>query len=181
MLTDEKTIPLRDGRTARLATPTAGEAEALLACVKTCFGETPYLSRDPDEFTITAAQEAAWIEAARQSSDTALVVCTVDGQLVGNGQIDFNSMRKTRHRAVLALSVLRAAWGLGIGTALLTELLALARQRGVEIVELSFIEGNDRARRLYEKFGFSVVCEKPFAFRLQNGADCKEITMQRRL
>lgn len=181
MRTTEKTIILRDGRTARLATPTIGEAAGLLRCVKTCFGETDYLSRYPDEFAVTLTQEAAWIDRICASPDHALLACTVDGEILGNGQIDFSPLRKTRHRATLALSVLRAAWGLGIGSALLAELLALARRHGVEIVELSYIEGNDRARRLYEKFGFQTVCEKPFAYKLQDGRFAGEITMQCRI
>ena len=134
MIITEKNITLRDGRTARLAAPEVGDAAALLNCAKTCFGETDYLSRYPEEFTVTVEQEAAWIESARQNPDTALIACTVDGQLVGNGQIDFSPLRRTRHRAIIALSVLRAAWGLGIGSALLTEMLDLdmSDQRGQE-------------------------------------------------
>ena len=59
--------------------------------------------------------------------------------------------------------------------------MELARQRGVEIVELAFVEGNDRARKLYEKFGFAIVCEKPRAYKLRDGSYRKEITMQCRL
>ena len=181
MLAEPKQVPLRDGRTALVQTAEVSQAAALLHCVRTCFGETEFLSRYPEEFTITEAQEADWIENARTSPDTALLVCMADGVLLGNAQIDFSPLQKTRHRAVVALSVLRAYWHLGVGTALFAELMALARRRGVEIVELSYIEGNDRARRLYERFGFSAVCEKPFAYRLKDGTDLKEITMQCRL
>ena len=181
MIVTEKNITLRDGRTARLASPEVGDAAALLNCAKTCFGETDYLSRYPEEFTVTVEQEAAWIESARQNPDTALIACTVDGQLVGNGQIDFSPLYRTRHRAIIALSVLRAAWGFGIGSALLTEMLELARRRGVEIVELTYVEGNDRARRLYEKFGFATVCEKPFAYKYKDGRYASGFTMQCRV
>lgn len=181
MIVTEKNITLRDGRTARLASPEVGDAAALLNCAKTCFGETDYLSRYPEEFTVTVEQEAAWIESARQNPDTALIACTVDGRLVGNGQIDFSPLYRTRHRAIIALSVLRAAWGFGIGSALLTEMLELARRRGVEIVELTCVEGNDRARRLYEKFGFATVCEKPFAYKYKDGRYASGFTMQCRV
>ena len=38
-----------------------------------------------------------------------------------------------------------------------------------EIVELDFIEGNDRAKALYEQFGFKVVAVKPNYCKLKDG------------
>ena len=50
------------------------------------------------------------------------------------------------------------------------ELVAVAEARpSIEIVELEFIEGNDRARALYEKFGFRIMATKPNAFKLKDG------------
>ena len=117
----------------------------------------------------------------RHYKDTARLICTAGDEILGNAQIDFSPMEKTRHRAVVSLCVRQSCWGLGVGTALFTALMELARQRGVEIVELAFVEGNDRARKLYEKFGFAIVCEKPRAYKLRDGSYRKEITMQCRL
>ena len=50
---------------------------------------------------------------------------------------------------------------------------------GIEIVELEFVEGNDRARTLYEKFGFRIVGERPNALKFKNGKMAKEYFMQR--
>ena len=61
------------------------------------------------------------------------------------------------------------------------ELIAAAKERGTEIMELEFIEGNERAKRLYEKFGFRVVSEKPNAFKLKDGTYQKEFCMQKYL
>lgn len=181
MIVKPRELTLRDGRSALLDTPDAGQANALLQCARACFGETDFLSRYPEEFTITPAQEVAWIENARSSPDIALLICTAGDEMLGNAQIDFSPMEKTRHRAVVSLCVRQSCWGLGVGTALFTALMELARQRGVEIVELAFVEGNDRARKLYEKFGFAIVCEKPRAYKLRDGSYRKEITMQCRL
>ena len=48
-------------------------------------------------------------------------------------------------------------------------------------MELEFIEGNDRAKHLYEKFGFRVVAEKPNAFKLKDGTYRNEFYMQKYL
>ena len=61
------------------------------------------------------------------------------------------------------------------------ELIAAAKDRGTEIMELEFIEGNDRAKHLYEKCGFHVVCEKSNAFKLKDGTYRKEFYMQKYL
>ena len=82
------------------------------------------------------------------------------------------------HRATIGIAILRDYWNLGIGSAMLKELVAAARTRGTELVELEFVEGNDRAKRLYEKIGFRVVGERPNAFKLKDGTYRSEFTMQ---
>ena len=64
---------------------------------------------------------------------------------------------------------------------MLEELVAAAQKRGTEIIELEFVEGNERAKHLYEKFGFRITSEKPNAFKLKDGTYLKEIYMQKYL
>ena len=45
--------------------------------------------------------------------------------------------------------------GKGIGSAIVERLLALARDRGVELVEINVDEGDVDAQRFYERHGFS--------------------------
>ena len=69
-------------------------------------------------------------------------------------------------------------WGLGIGSAMLGELIAEARRRGTEQVELEMIEGNERAMALYRKMGFSVMAEHPDAFILKDGSRRSAVFMR---
>ena len=46
-------------------------------------------------------------------------------------------------------------------------------------LELDFVEGNTRARALYEKMGFRIVGVKPNAIRLKNGTLVNEYAMVR--
>jgi ribosomal-protein-alanine N-acetyltransferase len=55
---------------------------------------------------------------------------------------------------VQTIGVLPHRQGGGVGAALLTELLEEAARRGCEAVFLEVRADNDRARRLYERFGF---------------------------
>lgn len=44
-------------------------------------------------------------------------------------------------------------------------------------IELEFVEGNVRARQLYEKMGFRITGVRPNAIRLKDGTLLNEYTM----
>ncbi|MBR4888117.1 MAG: GNAT family N-acetyltransferase, partial [Clostridia bacterium] len=129
----------------------------------------------------TAEDEKALFERVNASDSEAMLVCLVDGKVAGNCQIAWKKSIKTRHRAAVAIALLREYWNLGIGTAMFRELIDTARKNGVEQLELEFVEGNERGKALYEKMGFVVVGEKPDAYRLKDGSSRKEISMIKRL
>ncbi len=57
----------------------------------------------------------------------------------------------------LSMAVVPGWRGQGVGTELLTAVLERARQRGDRAVSLSVEDGNDVARRMYERVGFRAV------------------------
>ena len=48
-------------------------------------------------------------------------------------------------------------------------------------LELDFVEGNVRARHLYEKMGFRITGMRPDAIRLRDGTMLNEYSMVKRL
>ncbi|MGM9644437.1 MAG: GNAT family N-acetyltransferase [Eubacteriales bacterium] len=183
MIFEEKKIALKDGRIALFRTPAVEDAEKMLKYIKTACGETEYLLRYPEEWDEASVEgEENWIRRLRDSQDSMDITCYIDGKVVGNCEINFKSGLKTSHRAGVAIAILREYWNLGIGSAMFAELIAAAEARAeTQIVELEFLEGNDRARALYEKFGFEVVGERPNAFKLKDGRLLKEYFMQREI
>ena len=183
MIFEPKTVTLKNNQTAILKTPPVEDAPKMLDYVTQACGETEFLARYPEEWScISVESEEKWIRGARDGKNKLIITCYVDGRIVGNSEIDFLVGKKIQHRATLAIAILKDYWGLGIGSALFTELLAAANQHsGTEIAELEFIEGNGRAKHLYEKFGFEVVSERPNAFRLRDGSYRSEIFMQKKL
>ena len=181
MIFEDKSITLKDGRTAILKSPCIEDAEKLLNYIQKACGETDFLTRYPEEWTTTVEQEEAWVNRLRSSPDTLGITCCVDGDVAGNCEISFRGGMKMSHRATVAIAILKEYWNLGIGSAMFQEMIAAAQKRGTEIIELEFIEGNDRARHLYEKFGFCVVSEKPKAFKLKDGTYRSEFYMQKYL
>ncbi len=172
-----KTITLKDGRTAILRAPETTDAAELLRYLRTTAGETDYLIRTPEECTMTEAQEAAFIESLNASEWDMMILCEVEGRIAGNCQLSCKRRIKSRHRGEVAIALLKEFWGLGIGTAMMQELIAEANRRGLMQLELEFIEGNTRARALYEKLGFRIVALRPNATRLPSGKLLHEYIM----
>lgn len=181
MLFEEKTVTLKNGQPAVLKNPSEEDAELLLDFIRKACGETDFLLRYPEEWNISVEQEKDWAKRIRFSPDTLGLVCFVDGRVVGNCELRFRGGLKTAHRATVAIAILKDYWNLGIGSAMFTEMIAAARKYGTEIMELEFIEGNDRARHLYEKFGFRIVSEQPNIIKLKDGSYRKEFYMQKYL
>ncbi len=182
MLFEEKTLILKDGRIVTLKTPEIEDAEKLLIYIKTACGETEFLARYPEEWEeMTVEKEAKWVEQLRTSPHKFAISCYCEGRVIGNCELNFMTGIKTAHRTVVAIAILKEFWNLGIGSAFFREMIAAATTYGSEIMELEFVEGNDRARHLYEKFGFEVLSYRPNAFKLKDGSYRAEYYMQKKL
>ncbi len=181
MIFTAKTITLKNGATAILKSPEVADAEQFIEFIGKAYGETEFLTRYPEEWNMPLEKEEAWINRLNGSPDSMAIACYMNGRVMGNCEISFNTGMKTAHRASIAISLLREVWDLGIGTAMMEDLINAAEVRGVEIVELEFVEGNERAKHLYEKFGFRVVSERPDIFKLKDGTYRKELYMQKRM
>ena len=183
MIFEAKQIILKDGRTAILKTPCIEDAEKMLHYIKKACGETDFLARYPEEWdNVSVESEEKWVKNLRESQSTLAITCYIDGEIAGNCEINFRGGIKTSHRATVAIAILKEYWNLGIGSAMFTELISAAQARPeIECVELEFVEGNDRAKALYEKFGFRIIGERPNAFKLKDGRLLKEYFMQKKL
>ncbi|HJA93212.1 MAG TPA: GNAT family N-acetyltransferase [Candidatus Eisenbergiella merdipullorum] len=178
---ETKKIILKNGQEVVFRSPSTSEGAQMMEFLKQLAAETEFILRYPEECRETAQQEAEYLGRMIQSPTDLMIVCTVDGEIAGNCQISFTDRIKTRHRATLAIGILQKFWGLGIGTAMFSEMERAAGEKGVLQMELDYIEGNERGRRLYEKMGFVPVAERPDAIRLKDGTMRKEISMIKKL
>ena len=183
MVYEDTEILLKDGRKALLRSPCEDDAEEMLRFIKKASGETDFLLKYPEEFsTFTLEQEKAFIRGDYDNPNGMMIACIVDGKIAGNCQIAFRTGMKDCHRASVAIALLQDYWNLGIGTRMFEELFRAARARdGVRQIELDFIEGNSRARGLYEKMGFRITGVKPDAIRMRDGTYVDEYMMIKRL
>ena len=179
MLVREFEYKLKDGRTASVRSPREEDAAGLLDYLYVTACETEFLMRYPEECgKYTLEGERAFIEKANTSDCEAEALCLVDGKIAGLAGITWSRAIKTKHRATIGIALVREYWGQGIGTALMKELIRIAEENNDLIqLELDFIEGNARARALYEKLGFRIVGVKPNAIRLKDGTLLNEYSM----
>jgi RimJ/RimL family protein N-acetyltransferase len=183
MLFPELEFPLKDGRTAVFRSPVEADVPQMVDYLVKSAGETDFLMNYPEErSSLTYEREKAFLERVVASESDTMIVCLVDGKLVGTCQITLEQQIKTRHRATVAIGLLQEVWGQGIGTRMFQELLKIAENSPyVTQVELEFIEGNSRARGLYEKMGFRIAGVHPNAIRLKDGTMLNEYLMIKEL
>lgn len=145
------------------------DAAAILEYLKIVGGETDNLNMGAEGMPITVEEEEAFLRSMLDSSDGAMYAAKADGEIIGIANVS-RMKRRMSHRASIGVSVRRCAWHGGVGSALMAALIAFARKNGIEQLELKVRFDNDRAIRLYERFGFAKVGTIP-AFLKVNGED----------
>lgn len=82
----------------------------------------------------------------------------------------------------MAIALISEFWNQGIGTRMFQEMIHIAEEwKDVIQMELEFVEGNSRARSLYEKMGFRITGVRPNAIRLKDGTLLNEYMMIREM
>ena len=183
MVIEDKWVDLKDGRKVLIRNPREEDIEAMLKYIRASAEETEFLNRAPEDFDrYTYEGEKEIFKKWNESENDLALVGIVDGKLAGNCQIVFFDRKKIRHRASIGIAFTTEFWGLGIGSAFLQELIDAAKARPeMRQIELEFVEGNSRARALYEKMGFRITGVRPNAVRLKDGTFVNEYMMVKEL
>ena len=174
---------LKDGRKALVRSPRDEDIPGMLEYLYVSAGETEFILRYPEECgKYTPEGEKALFDRVNASDREAMLVCLVEDKVAGNCQIMWTQGMKTRHRASVAIALLKEYWNQGIGTRLFQEMIRIAEeQEHILQMELDFVEGNTRARALYEKMGFRITGVRPNAIRLRDGTLLNEYSMIREI
>ena len=162
---------MKDGRKALIRSPRDEDIPGMLSYLVQSAGETEFILRYPEECgKYTAESEKELVDRINAADNDVMLVCVVDGKVAGNCGIHWTKGIKTRHRASVAIALLKEFWNQGIGTKMFEEMIRLAEEREeVTQMELEFVENNSRARHLYEKMGFRIAGVHPNAIRLKDG------------
>ncbi len=154
--------------TIREATPE--DAEELLRMMQIVGKETDYLVMDEKGMGLTPAALAIEIDYLRESMNNLLLVAIMDEAIIGTVSVKAAEQYRISHVGEIGISVLKAYWGMGLGTMLLEEALFWARENGVLFrLELDVQARNDRAVHLYKKLGFQIEATMKRGARKDNG------------
>jgi ribosomal protein S18 acetylase RimI-like enzyme len=154
------------------------DAAALLALHRRVLAEGAWFVTEPDELRDDLATKHALVRDVGRLGNGALLVARAGPRVVGSGQVAGGSLRRVRHVGRVELMV-DAEWrGLGVGRALLAELVAWARQNAVlKRLTLQVYADNERARALYRAAGFVEEGVRPREYRFPDGTFRDEVAM----
>lgn len=180
MILKEERLTL-NGHEILLRSAKPDDASMLKDYLKTVSGETRFLSKEADEVTITDEQEAAFIE-KMSSPRNLLIIAFFDGEYAGNCSFDTNGeSRRNAHRAGFGIALFEKFTGKGLGRILMEKALKCAKELGYTQMELTVVSANERAKKLYESFGFKEYGRLPNANKYDDGTFSDDIFMLRSL
>ncbi|MGD9567213.1 MAG: GNAT family N-acetyltransferase [Sedimentibacter sp.] len=182
MIFNEKQITLKNGEVCVLRSPQDTDAEQMLDYLKKTAAETNFLLRYPEEVIMTIEEEKNFINSIRENPRGIMICAFIGDKIVGSTNlIGVGERFKISHRASFGVAVVKDAWHLGIGKALITEILQIAKDTGFELVELEVASTNHNAIKLYEQLGFKIYGTRDNGFKFKDGSYCDEHLMLKKI
>lgn len=166
---------LKDGANLQIRQVMPQDAVAVVAYMQQTYIESDNLVMGPGQFNFTPEQEEAYIAAVMGSRSVMLGGFLQDGALVALGSLEVPSPSRICHTAELGLSVAKALWNAGVGTAMMRALLEAAKEKEIVLVHLGVRAANGGAIHLYEKMGFEKVGVLAHYFNIDGQYDDKVI------
>lgn len=142
-----------------------GDAEAIVAFLDTIGGESDNLSFGAEGLGITPESEADFIDRVSSDARSAFFIALRNGKVIGDVTLS-GLPRRMSHRAELSIAVAKSDWGKGIGSKLMERAIIHAAENGIEIINLEVRSDNERAIKLYGKYGFLKTGVSPASFMI---------------
>lgn len=98
-----------------------------------------------------------------------MLLAFLNGKYIGNCSLMGNAPSRYRHRASVGIALFQAYTGMGIGRKMLELLCEIAKEKGIEQLELEVVAYNDRAIALYKKIGFEKMGTFPHNMKYKDG------------
>lgn len=148
-------IMLKDGSLLTIRPAEACDAAEIIEYAEAISSESDNLTFGPGEFGIGIEDEKAFVEKINGANNSVYLVGVIAGKIVGSIIFSGGTRPRTAHTGEMSMSVLKAHWGKGIGTALIKALIGWAKVTGVVTkMNLNVRTDNRSAIKLYQKAGF---------------------------
>lgn len=170
---------LKNGESLLLRSLGPQDAQQTLGVIRKTAGETDFMMRYEDEWDVSIEQQRELLAKMEHAPKSLMLGAFLGGRLVGVGNFKpSHPADRARHRAGLGLSILKDHWGEGIGTAMLHAMIDAARSTPLELLELSVVGANARAKSMYDRLGFIEYGRQPRAMKYRDGRYDDLILMQ---
>ena len=149
-----KTFQSKKGNTVVFRYPKKSDLDQMLAFANELIAEDTYilLSGKP----LTKEEEQKFLNDLLKSirkRETVSLYAFSDGKMIGSTSVRREEYRNS-HMGVPGIAVLQQFRNEGIGFVLFKEMIEESKKMGLRLLVLHCFEGNDRALRMYEQFGF---------------------------
>ena len=156
-----------DGTEFVIREPTGSDAKEMMRYINSVIREKR--SGIIIDKPLTLKQEEAWLKdrlAEIRKRTTVILVAEADGRIMGNCHASRHPW-KERHRASIGIALKKEARGKGLGKAMMEATMDLSVQRmpGLELFDLSVLDYNETAQKLYSRLGFFEVGTVPKAMK----------------
>jgi RimJ/RimL family protein N-acetyltransferase len=132
------------------------DAANFLQLCKTLDEETPFMMLEPGERNTTVEQQSQMIRELNQTKRSLILVCEIDGKLVGYLSAFREKYRRKRHCVYIVIGILNRFTKRGIGTQLFDRLEQWGEAEKIHRLELTVMVHNTAAIALYKKIGFQI-------------------------
>lgn len=158
-------IKLKNNMACIIRNATITDAKGVLENTKIIREETDFLLSYPDEINFSIEEKEEFLKNKENSSCEIQICSVVNDRIVGLAGISaVGSKDKVKHRAEFGISIEKAYYGKGIGTALTQVCIECAKTAGYRQLELEVVAENKNAIVLYKKFGFKEIGCNPRGF-----------------
>ena len=172
-----KIVNLVDGREAVLDWARKKDLPEILEVVNDIIREGIWGPFEP----YTSKGQLAWF---RKNTKTGILkqdfflIARVDGKFVGGAHVETRPERPIAHVAHYNIFISKNFRNLGLGTILTKEFVEIAKQHGVEVLQLGVYASNERAFHVYQKCGFKQAGRLTRGIKFSDGTYTDEILME---
>jgi len=171
--TQYDTFQLKDGRAVIFNELNAQDLPKMMQVFNSVIEEQVYFPRDEGVPDLETARQ--WYQ-EHCKAGLLYLAARVDGEFIGGATIE-PGRGKTSHMAYFGIYLEQQFRNLGIGTRLIKRIIEIAQEKGFELIKLTVFSSNQKALRLYQRFGFKEVGRIKAGVKFSNGTYNDEIIM----
>ena len=140
----------------------AADAQLILDYLMQVGAESDNLTFGAEGLGTTLEEEQALIESLKENPNSAMLLAFIEDDLASVGTLMSSKRERSRHYALLGISVRQAYWHQSIGTQMMRALIEFAQAAPhTRYIELEVRSDNHHAIHLYHKMGFKTIGEFP--------------------